>query len=115
MYDPAVVNEIANWIVLIAIGPFLLSSLAYGILAPWYRTLLGVTLFGLLVSITAVLGFVFTRRVWGAYWGYEWFAIVIYSSLTFFATAFLVIFFVEWGRAGLLELPLRRRDRKVKA
>lgn len=110
MYDPAAVNEIANLIVFVAAIPFFLSTIAYGILAPWYRSLLGVTLFGLIASVTGVLIFVFTRRIWGDYWGYEWVAIGVYTSLTTFAFAFLAIFLVERRRAGLLELPLVRRE-----
>lgn len=115
MYDPAAVNEIANIIVFIATLPFLLSTLAYGLLAPWHRSLLGTTLFGLLASSTAVLAFIFSRRVWGAYWGYEWVAIIAYTSLTAFATALLLMFFVERDRAGLLEFPLIRRDQEGKS
>lgn len=115
MYDPHAVNDFANWLVIVAALPFVLSTLVYGILAPWYRTLLGTTLFGLLFSISSVLIFVFTRRVWGEYWGYEILANAIYGMLLVFASAFLAILIVERGRAGLLTFSIRRRERKVKS
>ena len=55
---------------------------------------------------------VVTRRLWGAYWGYEWLAIVVYPASAFFMTTFLIIFFVERRRAGLFEFSIRRRPRK---
>lgn len=48
MYDPTVLNEIANWIVLAAAIPAATFVILYGILSPWYRTWLGVTMFGLI-------------------------------------------------------------------
>lgn len=112
MYDPNAINEIANWIVLVAALPFAAATLSYGVLAPWYRSLLGSTMFSLLASITAALGFVFARRLMGAFWGYEWFAIVIYSMLFLSALTFVTVFYVEFRRAGPLVFPIRRRDRK---
>lgn len=112
MYQPEVVNDIANWIVIAAVIPFALFTILYGVLAPWYKTLLGFVLFGLIGTTTAVLFFALLRRWIGAFPGYEWWAIGIYSSLTLFATAFLVIFFVERRRAPLLELSVKRRRTK---
>lgn len=115
MYIPSAVNETANWIVLVAAIPFLVATISYGTLAPWYRSLLGTTMFSLLGSITSVLLFVFARRVWKEFWGYEWFAIVVYSLLFISAAAFVVVFYVEFRRAGLLVFSIRRRERKVKS
>lgn len=115
MYDPSAINEVANWIVLVAAIPFLIATLSYGTLAPWYRTLLGTSLFSLLASFTAVLLFVFSRRVWKEFWGYEWLAIGIYSLLFASITAFVIVFYVEFRRAGLLVFSIRRRGRKERA
>lgn len=110
MYNPAAVNDAANWIVFIAIIPTLFATISYGIMAPWYRTALGSILFSFLASVTSVLVFVLTRRLWGMFFGYEVIAFVVYSWFALSVTAFLVIFYAERRRAGLLELPLRRRD-----
>ena len=112
MYDPSVVNDAASWIVLAAAVPAAIFTILYGILAPWYRTWLGTTLFGLIASIAAVLIFVTVRRWLGAFPGYEWWAIGVYSAFLFFMLSLIVIFIVERRRAGLLVFSIRRRERK---
>lgn len=113
-YDPSAVNDIANWIVISAAIPFALFTILYGLLAPWYRTLLGSVLFGLIFFITMVLLFILARRWWGDFWGYEWFAIGIYSMLTLFATMFLLIFIRERRGSDLLEMPVNRNHKEKK-
>lgn len=110
MYNPSAVNEIANWIVLAASIPASVAALAFSFLSPWYRTWLGFIVWGWLVSIASVLIFVFSRRMWGDYFGYEWAAVAVYTSFAFFTTAFLLIFFVERRHADLLELPLNHNS-----
>ena len=112
MYDPSAVNDVANYIVLVAAIPAAIFTVLYGILAPWYRTWLGATLFGLIASIAAVLTFVMVRRWLGDFPGYEWWAIGVYSTFLFFMLSFIAIFIVERRRAGLLVFPIRRREGK---
>lgn len=112
MYNPEAVNDVANWIVLVSVFPFAFLTAVYGVLTPWYKSLLGVTFFGLLASITSVLAFIWTRRLWGDYMGYELIAVTVYSLLTIFVLAFIAIFFVERNRAGLLVFSTRRTDKE---
>lgn len=109
MYQPELVNDVANWIVLVAVVPFSIFTILYGILAPWYRSYLGAVMFGLIASTTGVLGFVLARRLFGEFPGYEWWAITLYSLLTFFALSFLIIFIVERRNSQLIGLPISRR------
>jgi hypothetical protein len=101
------VNDIANYIVFAAIIPFGLFTLLYGILSPWYRSLLGVTMFCLGLSLTAVLGVVLARRWLGEYPGYEWVAIIVYSFVTLTAFGLVLIYLVERSRRPSIELPLK--------
>lgn len=110
MYDPSTVNDAATWIIFLGAIPACLFVLLYGFLAPWYRSLLGFTLFGLMASIAAILVFVVLRRIFGAFPGYEWWAVGVYSIFGIFITALSVIFVVERRRAGLLVFLIRRRD-----
>lgn len=112
LYNPAAINDVASWFALLASIPAAIAALSFSFLVPWYRTWLGFSIWGWLTSTVAVLIFVVTRRFWGAYWGYEWLAIVVYSALAFFMTTFLIIFFVERRRASLFEFSIRRRPRK---
>lgn len=106
---PSEINEVANWIALFAIIPFALATLTYGLLAPWYKSLLGVSMFGLFASITIVLSVVLARRWFHEYPGYEWVAIVAYTLLVISGLAIFSVLVVELGRAGVLQIQLRRK------
>jgi flagellar biosynthesis protein FlhB len=103
------INNIGNYIVLVAIVPFGLFTVLYGILSPWYRSLLGLTMFMLGLSLTSVLGVVLLRRWFGTYPGYEWVAVIVYSIATCTAFGLVVIYLVERSRRPMLELTLRAK------
>nr|DAQ47279.1 MAG TPA: hypothetical protein [Caudoviricetes sp.] len=112
MYDPTAVNDIANWIVLAAAIPAVTFVFLYGILSPWYRSWLGVTMFGVITSVAAVLVFVTVRRWLHEFPGYELWAVVIYSLFLLSLLGLVVVFIVERRHAGLLVFSIRRRERK---
>lgn len=107
--NPEAVNDVANWIALTAIIPFLAATLIYGFRAPWYRSLLGVAMFGLWSSITLLLGFILTRRFWGDYSGYHVVAVVLYTYFTVVGVAVLGSLIVELRRGGVLIIPINRK------
>jgi hypothetical protein len=111
---PDQINDIANFIVLLAVIPYALFSLTYGLRDPWRSTYLGVIMFGLVTSQALTLAFIISRRWFGEYPGYEWVAIVLYSSLTVFAWLFYAIFLVERKRADIMQFPVARRKKKEK-
>lgn len=109
-YNPEVINDVANWFALVASIPSVIGAVSYSLLAPWYRTWLGVVIWGWLTSIALVLVFIVSRRFFGAYWGYEIIAVIVYPSFAFFTTAFMVVFYVERRHDELLSLPLKRHN-----
>lgn len=107
---PEAINDFATILALTAIAPAAGYTLTYGIGSPWYRSLLGVVLFGLGASVTTVLSVVLLRRLLGAYPGYEWVAVSAYSILTLTMWALWAIVIVERRRAPMLHLPLTRKE-----
>lgn len=107
------VNEFANGLVLFAAFPFTGVALIYGFRSEWYKTVLGVITLSLFTSLAAVLLFVSARRAWGEFFGYEWFAVLIYGWVSISSFAFLGIFLVERRRSEILTIPLNRRQRRV--
>lgn len=112
---PAEINDVANYIVLLAVIPFALFSLTYGVRDPWRTTYLGVIMFGLVTSQALTLAFIISRRWFGEYPGYEWVAVVLYSSLTVFAWLFYGIFLIERRRSDIMQFPVARKRKKEKA
>lgn len=102
------INDFANYIALAAFVPFFLATLIYGTRAPWYRSLLGVSMFGLWSSITLLIGFIITRRFWGDYWGYEWVAVCLYTYFFLVGLAILSTLIYELRRGGVLIIPIIR-------
>ena len=74
---PDAVNEFANWIALSAVLPAILFTLIYGFGSPWYKSGLGVTLFGLMFSISSLFPVILARRFFGEYPGYHIVAVVV--------------------------------------
>lgn len=111
---PADINDIANFIVLLAVIPFALFSITYGTRDPWRSTYLGIIMFGLVTSQAVVLAFIISRRWLGEYPGYEWVAITLYSSLTVFAWLFYGIYLVERRRSEIMQFPVSRTRKKEK-
>jgi uncharacterized membrane protein YcjF (UPF0283 family) len=89
--------------------PWFLFTVIYGLLSPWFRSLLGTVMFLLGLSITLVFANIVARRVWGEFAGYEWWALGIYAFGLLTATAFVVIVVVELARGGVLTILLKRK------
>ena len=107
---PADVNEFANWIALSAAIPALLFTLVYGFGSPWYKSGLGITLFGLMFSISSLFLVILARRFFGEYPGYHIVAVVIYVVLTLMFWSFFFILLKERRHARALEIPLQRTN-----
>lgn len=107
--SPSQINDIANWIALSAVIPFLGYTITYGSGSPWYRSLLGTVMFGLGAAISLVLGYVTVRRWFGDFPGYEYWSIGIYTLLAIVGWAMWAIVIVERRRAPLLQIPLKRK------
>ena len=107
---PEVVNEFANWIAISAALPAILFTLIYGFGSPWYKSGLGVTLFGLMFSISSLFPVILARRFFGEYPGYHKVAVVVYAMLTIMFWSFFVLFLKERRHARPLEIPLQRTN-----
>ena len=107
---PADVNEFANWIALSAAIPAILFTLVYGFGSPWYKSGLGITLFGLMFSISSLFGVILARRFFGEYPGYHIVAVVVYMMLTLMFWSFFFILLKERRHARPLEIPLQRTN-----
>ena len=105
---PDAVNEFANWIALSAALPAILFTLIYGLGSPWYKSGLGVTLFGLMFSISSLFLVILARCFFGEYPGYHIVAVVVYAMLTIMFWSFFIIFLKERRHARPLEIPLQR-------
>jgi hypothetical protein len=91
--------------------PWFLFTLIYGVLSPWYRSLLGWVMFLLGLSVTAVFANIVARRIWGEFEGYQWWALSIYVFGLLTAAAFVVIVVVEIARGGVLQIILKRKKK----
>ena len=107
---PEVVNGFANWIAISAALPAILFTLIYGFGSPWYKSGLGVTLFGLMFSISSLFLVILARRFFGEYPGYHIVAVVVYAMLTSMFWSFFIIFLKERRHARPLEIPLQRTN-----
>ena len=107
---PADVNEFADWIALSAAIPATLFTLVYGFGSPWYKSGLGMTLFGLMFSISSLFAVILARRFFGEYPGYHIVAVVVYVMLTLMFWSFFFILLKERRHARPLEIPLQRTN-----
>ena len=105
---PADVNELTDWIALSAAIPAILFTLVYGFGSAWYKSGLGITLFGLMFSISSLLAVILPRRFFGEYPGYHIVAVVVYVMLTLMFWSFFIILLKERRHARPLEIPLQR-------
>ena len=107
---PADVNELTDWIALSAAIPAILFTLVYGFGSPWYKSGLGMTLFGLMFSISSLFAVILARRFFGEYPGYHIVAVVVYVMLTLMFWSFFFILLKERRHARPLEIPLQRTN-----
>jgi hypothetical protein len=109
---PDQINDMANFIVLLCAIPYVAFSLTYGTRDHPWGTYLGVIMWGQGTSLALVFLFIISRRWFGEYWGYEWVAVILYSSLTAFAWLFYGIYLVERRRSPIMTIPLTQRRKK---
>ena len=107
---PADVNGFADWIALSAAIPAILFTLVYGFGSPWYKSGLGITLFGVMFSISSLFAVILPRRFFGEYPGYHIVAVVVYVMLTLMFWSFFLILLKERHHARPLEIPLQRTN-----
>ena len=107
---PADINEFANWIAMSAAIPAILFTLVYGLGSPWYKSGLGVTLFGLMFSISSLFLVILARRFFGEYPGYHVVAVIVYGMLMIMFWSFFIILLKERRHARPLEIPLQRTN-----
>jgi len=89
------INEIAGYIALAAVLPLLVATAVYGFGSPWYDSWLGRTIFAQWASLIAIFVYILTRRFWGEYPGFEWWAVCLYSLLFLAFTAMAAIVIIE--------------------
>ena len=92
---PHAINHLAGYIALAAVVPALATTIIYGAGSPWWRSWLGRVVFATCLPIVIVFGVVLTRRFFGNYTGYEWVALISYSTLFLAFTAMAVIVTLE--------------------
>ena len=107
---PADVNQFADWIALSAAIPAILFTLVYGFGSTWYKSGLGMTLFGLMFSISSLFAVILPRRFFGEYPGYHIVAVVVYVMLTLMFWSFFLILLKERRHARPLDIPLQRTN-----
>jgi hypothetical protein len=108
------INDLASIPALLMAIPWFLFTIIYGVLAPWYKSLLGSVMFTLGLSISLVFGNVLARRWFGEYPGYEWWALGIYTFGFLTGVAFVSIVIYEIYRGGanaVLQILLKRKKK----
>lgn len=108
---PAEINDLANILVMTSVVPTLGYTATYGFASPWYKSPLGVVMFGVGLSLTMVLGIVIGRRLFGTYPGYEWVALAGYTLVTITMWALWIIVIIERRSETMLQFPLSREKR----
>lgn len=64
----------------------------------WRKSLLGVAFAGLIVVVLPIFGIIFGRRIFGAYPGYQWVALIGFSGVDVIYAVVLVVIIVEQRR-----------------
>lgn len=108
---PDQVNDLATIGTTAAFAASLTFCAIYGLGSPgWWRSLLGMSYFASGASLALVLGFVLSRRLWGAYWGYGYaiIGVSVYTLLALACVGQVAIVVYERRRRPLLQIPLRK-------
>lgn len=72
----------------------------------WRKSLLGVAFAGLVVVVVPVFGIIFGRRLGGAYPGYGWVALGLYTLDVVIYTVLLVVIILEQRRGNSPRPPI---------
>ena len=87
-----------DWATFIVYGVAAVSHalvLIYGLGSPWWRSLLGVTIFAKWLSVMLVFDYLIARRVWGEFPGYGLAAILVYGFMLLAFSAVVVEVVIE--------------------
>lgn len=103
-----ILNDAAIWPLYgVAIASHVLV-LIYGIGSPWWRSLLGVTIFAKWLSVMLVFDFLIARRTFGEFPGYGWLALGVYGFMFLAFWAVVVEVAIE-RRGPAHEAPARKK------
>lgn len=110
MITESVADDVVMWLSIFAALPAVAFTLVYGIGSPWWKSWLGRTVFGLMLSITLLFVVTLIRWFAGDYPGYHIVSVVVYLLLTIMFWMFFIILLVERRRPEPrpLELTLQR-------
>lgn len=89
------INDYAGYIAFAAVVPLLVATAVYGFGSPWYRSWLGRTIFAQWASLCAIFIYILSRRFWGEFAGFEWWAVCLYSVLFLAFTAMAILVIIE--------------------
>lgn len=107
--NDAAINDIANYVVIAVTIPAVLNAAIYGLGSRWWSSWLGRVLFSKWLSVALVFVFILTRRLWGDYPGYGWWAIGLYTFvLVSFAATTVELIIERRAPAELIETPIRK-------
>jgi hypothetical protein len=103
-----VLNDIATYVVYgVAILAHVLV-LTYGLGSPWWRSLLGITIFTKWLSVMLVFDYLIARRVWGDFEGYGLFALLAYGFMFLAFGAVVVEVLIERRHPADEAVPHRK-------
>lgn len=103
------INDIANIVVIAVTVPAVLNAAIYGLGSRWWESWLGRVLFSKWLSVALVFVFILTRRFWGEYPGYGWWAISLYAFVLVSFVATTVELIIERrAPAEAIETPIRK-------
>jgi hypothetical protein len=84
------------------------TAAVFGFGSPWYRSPLGITLFGLMIVSVPVFAIVILRRVFDLYPGYEWVALIGYTLDMVAWIAVFTMILIERRRTPVVTFPIRK-------
>lgn len=84
------------------------TAILYGVGSPWYRTLLGVVFFGVVVVNIPVFGIIFGRRIFDMYPGYGWVAFVTYCFAALGWWSMFAMVLIERRSSHVITLPIKK-------
>lgn len=88
-------NGIATFVAFAVAVPAHALVFVYGLGSPWYKSLLGVTIFTKWLSVALIFDYLISRRIFGEYPGYGVLAFVTYLLAFLAFTAVVVEVIIE--------------------
>lgn len=104
-----VLNDVATIIVFAVAVPAHALVFIYGLGSPWYRSVLGVTIFAKWLSVALVFDYLISRRLWGEWPGFGVTAIAVYGFMFLAFSAVVAEVVIERrDPAALGSIPIRK-------